>query len=91
MSTTRPPRRPDPERQAGEVASSLVVSLGRKDRREYLWSTERRRVAYISYPLRPEDSPTVGPPHLRQFLFSGGTIGIITVGVTCRARAGRLK
>jgi|ERR1700674_145568 len=55
MSTTRPPRRPDPERQAEEVASSFVDRLGRENRGEYLWSSEKR----ISYPLMGDVESTI--------------------------------
>jgi len=55
MSTTRPPRRPDPERQAEEVAASLVRRLGREDTREYLWSAEER----LTYPLLGDVESTV--------------------------------
>jgi hypothetical protein len=55
MSTTRPPRRPDPERQAEEVAYSFVNRLGREDREEYLWSPEKT----IAYPLMGDVESTI--------------------------------
>jgi hypothetical protein len=55
MSTTRPPRRPDPERQAEEVAYFFVDRLGREDRGEYLWSPEKR----IAYPLMGDVESTI--------------------------------
>lgn len=55
MSTTRPPRRPDPEKQAEEAASSFVDRLGRENRGEYLWSAEKR----VSYPLIGDVESTI--------------------------------
>jgi hypothetical protein len=54
MSTTRPPRQPDPERQAEEVASSFVDRLSRKDRRDFLWAEER-----VAYPLLSDVESTI--------------------------------
>jgi hypothetical protein len=38
---TSPPLRPDPERQAEQVASRLTKNLGSQQKREYLWDAEQ--------------------------------------------------